>query len=116
MYCCIYMHRESDPQLIMIFSSNSISLPQNKTNNSKHEKQAGKVLTYFIALVFQAASQQRIAAFMAQTQSVPAKLHRGSKAIDITASARPAENGANGTSSISHARSATTPVSMHDHS
>ena len=50
---------------------------------------------------------------MAQTQPViAAKLHRGSKTINITASARPAENGADGPSSISHARSANTHVSL----
>ncbi len=56
---------------------------------------------------------------MAQTQPVPAKVHRGSKTINITACARAAELGANGPSSISHARSANTPVSLHtvyDHS
>jgi len=79
-------------------------------NNNEMKTETGRMC--FIALVFQAASQQRIAAFMAQTQpAIPAKLHRGSKAINITASARAAENGANATSSISHARSASTPVS-----
>ncbi|KAL0025097.1 hypothetical protein WJX79_009040 [Trebouxia sp. C0005] len=59
----------------------------------------------------QATSQQRIAALLAQTQPViPAKLHRGSMAIKITASARPAENGANATSSISHARTQQVPL------
>ncbi|DBA95811.1 TPA: Cyclin-dependent kinase-like 3 [Trebouxia sp. C0004] len=54
----------------------------------------------------QVISQQKVAAFMAHTQpAIPAKLHRGSAIIKITASARPAENGANATSSFSHARS-----------
>ena len=117
-HCCACMQRESEPQLFMVSSFNIFPCQKNKLTITKLKKE--KVTTYLTALVVQAVSQQRIAAFMAQTQpGIPAKLHRSSKTINITASARPAENGANATSSISHARSASTPVSpqiVHNHS